>query len=348
MPVPTSFTTLPTNREDDTDSKSGADLGVSGTTGAHAGDHNTIHEAVMALERDRAAMVRAASTANVNTASPGATMDGVTLASGDRVLLRMQTTPSQNGIWVWNGAAAAMTRPLDGVDPYVHAGSIVRVTEGSENKVTEWMQVNAAAITVGTTAQYWTRTYPSYASDLVSTSSPFGVNAGFLRTNMKLENPPRHVTALSNTAVLASGTVRVCPLGILRAGDSLTQISFWSATTALATPTAEWAGIARLSDRAVLARSNNVTTAWAANSEKSFPFSATFTAEKDELLVAFLMIAATTVPSLFAFNQGHLNLMSSPIICGISNTGQGTTPLAVGATMTAFTADTENPYCYAS
>lgn len=54
--------------------------------------------------------VRVVSSANVNISSPGATIDGVTMTTGDVVLLAGQTTGSQNGPYVWNGAAVAMTR----------------------------------------------------------------------------------------------------------------------------------------------------------------------------------------------------------------------------------------------
>lgn len=57
--------------------------------------------------------VRVASQANVNLASPGATIDGITMAAGDRVLIKNQTTVTQNGIYLWNGAAVAMTRTSD-------------------------------------------------------------------------------------------------------------------------------------------------------------------------------------------------------------------------------------------
>ena len=58
-------------------------------------------------------VVRAASTANLNLASMPATVDGVTLNSGDRFLAKDQTTTSQNGIYVFNGAASAATRSTD-------------------------------------------------------------------------------------------------------------------------------------------------------------------------------------------------------------------------------------------
>jgi hypothetical protein len=56
---------------------------------------------------------RVATQSNLNLASPGATIDGITMTSSDRVLVRSQSTASQNGIYVWNGAAVAMTRALD-------------------------------------------------------------------------------------------------------------------------------------------------------------------------------------------------------------------------------------------
>lgn len=56
---------------------------------------------------------RVATQANLNLSSPGATIDGVSMASQDRVLVRSQSTASENGIYVWNGSAVALTRSLD-------------------------------------------------------------------------------------------------------------------------------------------------------------------------------------------------------------------------------------------
>ena len=56
---------------------------------------------------------RVATQANLNLSSPGATIDGITMASQDRVLVRAQSTAADNGIYVWNGASTPMTRSLD-------------------------------------------------------------------------------------------------------------------------------------------------------------------------------------------------------------------------------------------
>lgn len=56
---------------------------------------------------------RVASQSNLTLSGPGGTIDGVTMASGERVLVRSQTTFSENGIYIWNGAAVPMTRAPD-------------------------------------------------------------------------------------------------------------------------------------------------------------------------------------------------------------------------------------------
>jgi hypothetical protein len=53
---------------------------------------------------------RVALTANVTIASPGATLDGVAMAVGDRVLLTGQSTTTENGPYIWRGAALPMCR----------------------------------------------------------------------------------------------------------------------------------------------------------------------------------------------------------------------------------------------
>jgi hypothetical protein len=102
------------------------------------------------------APVRAASTTNVNTASPGATIDGVALTANDRVLLKDQTTASQNGIWVWTASGSALTRAIDADNSgELATGTSVSVSEGSANADKVFMIISDAAITIGTTSQTW-------------------------------------------------------------------------------------------------------------------------------------------------------------------------------------------------
>ncbi len=94
--------------------------------------------------------VRVRSSTNVTVASPGATIDGVTLSNGDRVLLTAQTAGAENDIWVFNGAASAMTRSAD----VINANAFVFVEEGTSAD-TQWLLGTNNPITRGTTALTW-------------------------------------------------------------------------------------------------------------------------------------------------------------------------------------------------
>lgn len=100
------------------------------------------------------ANVRVASTANVNLSSPGASIDGVSLTVGDRVLLKNQTAPAENGIYVWSGAAVLLTRAADASTGSELVNAITTVSEGTANADTAWRQ-DSINITLGTTAISW-------------------------------------------------------------------------------------------------------------------------------------------------------------------------------------------------
>ena len=96
--------------------------------------------------------VRVAAKTNITVASPGASIDGVALSAGDRVLLTAQSTGSQNGIYVWNGAATPMTRATDfDTAGEMERGALIPVVEGSSGSLGLWLHTTAGAITVGTT-----------------------------------------------------------------------------------------------------------------------------------------------------------------------------------------------------
>ena len=77
---------------------------------------------------------------HVTIGSPPAEIDGITLNSGDRVLLTAQNNPVENGIYIFSGAA--LIRPLDEnlASGYkdLPIGSHVFVVEGTTNGETEW------------------------------------------------------------------------------------------------------------------------------------------------------------------------------------------------------------------
>jgi hypothetical protein len=99
--------------------------------------------------------VRAASIADVNLSAPGAAMDGVALAVGNRILIKDQTDPIQNGIYVWASASAALVRSADASSFLALESAIVIVTDGAFNGGSRWVQTATAGI-INVAAIYWT------------------------------------------------------------------------------------------------------------------------------------------------------------------------------------------------
>jgi Coiled stalk of trimeric autotransporter adhesin len=98
--------------------------------------------------------VRAASTGNVTLATPGASMDGVTLTNPSRVLLKNQTTGAENGIYDWTGAATPLSRAVDADSTAELNGATVSVLQGTVNGNLVYTQT-ADDVVVGTDAIAW-------------------------------------------------------------------------------------------------------------------------------------------------------------------------------------------------
>lgn len=99
--------------------------------------------------------VRVATTTNGTLATAfenGDTVDGVVLATGDRILLKNQSTASQNGIYTVN-ASGAPTRATDAdSSSEVTSGMYVWVEEGTLNSDTAWVLTTNQAISLGSTS----------------------------------------------------------------------------------------------------------------------------------------------------------------------------------------------------
>lgn len=93
--------------------------------------------------------VRVATTANI-TLSGTQTIDGIVVVSGDRVLVKDQSTASQNGIYIVD--SGSWTRASDAnSDAKVTAGLFAFVSEGSANADSGWVLTTNDIITLGTT-----------------------------------------------------------------------------------------------------------------------------------------------------------------------------------------------------
>jgi len=108
--------------------------------------------------------VRCATLANIASLAGGApnTVDGVSLAVNDRILVKAQSTGSQNGIYkvdtVGTGANGSWSRTADAdADAEVTAGMFTFIEEGATLQDTGWVLITDNPITVGTTALSFTQ-----------------------------------------------------------------------------------------------------------------------------------------------------------------------------------------------
>lgn len=104
--------------------------------------------------------VRVATTAAITIASDlenGDTIDGITLATGDRVLVKDQSTASENGIYVVAASGAASRATDADSNAEVTAGMFTFVAEGTTNADKGFVLTTDDAITVGTTSLTFTQ-----------------------------------------------------------------------------------------------------------------------------------------------------------------------------------------------
>lgn len=111
----------------------------------------------------------------------GQVIDGYTLVTNDRILIKNQATASENGIWTVN-ASGSPSRAADGATGELTTNATVRVNNGSVNLDNAWTLTTVGTITVGTTAQTWARsdsgTPYTAGNGLTLTSNAFSVVAG--------------------------------------------------------------------------------------------------------------------------------------------------------------------------
>ena len=125
-------------------------LGVAEPTAdSHAASKNYVDQVAQGLDVKES--VRVATSANITIDSPPGQIDGVTLTQGDRVLVKAQTTASQNGIYVFSAAGAEMDRAIDMDAPGEFVGSFFFVEEGTANSDQGFVCSTNGTVTVGTT-----------------------------------------------------------------------------------------------------------------------------------------------------------------------------------------------------
>jgi len=158
--------------------------------------------------------VRAATTANITIATAlnnGDTLDGVTLATDDLVLVKDQTASEENGIYV---VAASPARD-DLYDTYdEHPGAVIVIQEGTLGADLMYLCTSNEGGTLDTTAITWTKITPQNVGDMVAATYDaagvseqlVGLAASQTLTNKTLTAPVISTISNSGTVTLPTGT----------------------------------------------------------------------------------------------------------------------------------------------
>ncbi len=152
------------------------------TAGTDAANKNYVDDTVAGLSWKNE--VRVATTGAGTLASSfanGSSVDSVTLATGDRILIKDQSTQTENGIYTVNPSGAP-TRATDADSANEINGAAVFVTNGTTNQGTRWVCNVAGTITLGSTnitfAQFSAGQNYTAGNGLTLSTNDFNVGAG--------------------------------------------------------------------------------------------------------------------------------------------------------------------------
>lgn len=155
-------------------------------------------------------------------------------------------------------------------------------------------------------------------------AGPLSANLG--ETGIIAETMPRETCPeVNQTIPTASGTLFMQAI-YLKAGQIVSNISIWSASTAAGTPTNCIFGLYD-SNRNLLAQSaNQTTTAWAANTERKLAMTTPYRVPTSGVYYIGFFITATTIPTCkggTSKTSGSL-AAAAPTLHGTSTTGLST------------------------
>lgn len=175
---------------------------------------------------------RIAASANRVISGPGANIDGIALVAGDRCLLIAQTAPAENGIWIWNGAAVAMTRSTDAdTSAEVTTGMFTFIEEGSQWASAGFVLTTVMPIVLGTTALTFTQfsgggaitagTGLTQAGSVINAIGTAGrISVG--TDNIDIDGAYAGQASITTVGTIGSGTwgAAATPIGITSGGTS--------------------------------------------------------------------------------------------------------------------------------
>jgi len=144
------------------------------------------------------------------TITSTATLDGVTLANGDRILVKDQATTFQNGIYT-RTSATVLTRATDADAPGDISSGLVGVDEGTVSGGSVFTTYFKATDTIGTTAIVWS---------IVVDTSQFGTGISTFLATPSSANLATAVTGETGSGALVFGTSPTVSYLALAAGTA--------------------------------------------------------------------------------------------------------------------------------
>jgi hypothetical protein len=296
--------------------------------------------------------VATATSANLTSLSGLQTINGVTLTAGERVLVKDQSTASQNGIYT--ASASAWTYAVGADDWNEYVGAIVFVASGSLNG-TAWYCTAQPGGTLGVTAMNWSNfsVASSYTAgtglSLIGTQfsiTPTGISAATYGSASSVPvvalNTQGQVTSVTNTSIaigatqITSGTIDSGRLSGSYSG--ITGLGTLGNLTVTNTITGSISGNAATATLATSATSATTATNLAGGASGNVPYqtasgTTTFLATGSNGQVLTL---ASGVPSWATPTTGTVTSVSgSGTVSGISLSGTVTSTgsLTLGGTL---------------
>lgn len=260
-------------------------------------------------------VVRAATTENI-TLSGTQTIDGVSLIADDPVLVKNQTTTSENGTyyvkagaWLlteWDGPDVTMVvreGTVNGGRIFTNASNLTPLPQAfPASSVTSGVfdsaripNLDASKLTTGT-FESDRLTFPGHPGwNYVGPTTTYPAAGG---VQPLAETLPVWFNN-SNTSVLVSGRMSIVGI-VLTKSQPITSVGFYSATTAAGTPTNQWFCILNSAMQIVAVTINDTSTAWAANTAKILALTGTYVVPFTGVYHLGIMVSATTVPTIHA------------------------------------------------
>lgn len=144
------------------------------------------------------------SSGNVNVDGPidSKSIDGYPFGGGwkdgDRVLLKDQTLPAENGIYYYDAASNSLMRSLDSVTDTLTAAAAVFSETGDVNADCAFVLTTPDPIDVGTTSQTWVKFAGPGSSIFTNTTAvPYYAKTKYALSVDK-SSPPRYVDEIGN------------------------------------------------------------------------------------------------------------------------------------------------------